>query len=372
MNKYSDNSRQLSTIGYIKKFSNDFSGLISFDVKLKLEISKLYLSGLTTPEIKNKISKLYSSGRTTPKIKNQKLLHLKHPLSPKEKAILSLYLKPDCNKLYRIRKQSTPEGIIKMIKLKNICTYIIQKYPSPDLAGLPYDYWTPYRLKTYISLLFGVSKAQISEKTVSNNLSIIYNNKQYRTNGNLPPIISPTHYYLYIKIHKLQKKEYRGERKCNRFIYATLFQLIKKKFTYTGKTMSKLYYANGKATRYYSPTLYDILGRLLQDGGESPKTTIYIEDNSLKKFRKRSFDSLEALPAYRFVLFDFGKIMNIQSVKKLDVNDDIESLKKLTGLKQELDQISFSHPYGRNFFTGKYQKKLQIRVGIIDQSPHNL
>lgn len=164
MNKYSDNLKvDNQLIESIDNFLINFSNIISFDVNLKLRISKLYLSGLTTPQIRK-----------------QKLLTKEYPPKSEEAEILPSYLKPDCNKLYRIRNNSNPKGIIKMIKLKNLCTYILQKYPSPDLAGLPFDNWTDYRLKKYICLLFKVGQNQISEKQSAIYCQLFTNQKKLK------------------------------------------------------------------------------------------------------------------------------------------------------------------------------------------------
>ncbi len=349
MNKYSDNLNVDSQlIESIDNFLINFSNNISFDVSMKLRISKLYLSGLTTPQIRK-----------------QKLLTQKYPPKSKEAKILLLYLKPDCNKLYRIRNNSNPEGIIKMIGLQNLCTYILQKYPSPDLAGLPFDNWTHYRLKKYICLLFKVRQNQISEKTISNILSTIYKFNKNKTKDKLPIDISSKRYYLYIRVCKLKRDPYRGKRNYNRCIYAALFQLFDTDIIYTGRKMSKLYFVHKKIRRYNPPTLYKIVDQLLGDEKNSTHT-IFIENNSLATFRIASFHALDSLPTYKFILFDFNSCDNVKSVKKLsgkNIDDSIKSLRKLMELKENLDQVPFSRTYQRNLFCRNVSKKITELCG---------
>ncbi len=340
MNKNSDNETEKT----INKFSDEFSDIISPDLKLKLRISKLYLSGLSTPKVKENLETQECS-------------------SESEQAILPSYLKPDCNKLYRIRNNSTQEGLIKLIKVKNICTYILQKYPSPDIVGFPYNVWTPCRLKKYICMLLNVSKKQINKKTISNVLSNIYHTKINEAKGNKPIgnrsiDIGEKRYYLYITISNMNSKECPGKRKYNRHIFAALLELINTNWVYRGK-ISKSYYAQKKTRLYYTPDLYKILDKLLSNEKDS---TIYIENSSLNTFRNKSFHSLKSLPTYRFILFDFEHLQRIKNDTKIsgkNIDNNLKALEKAKNLKQEVNQICFSNPSEKKQFIDNMSKKIK-------------
>ena len=353
MINHSDDLCKQETIEIIDKFLNDFSHNDSFDkiLKLKLQISRLYLSGVHTTEIRK-----------------CKILHQRHPFGSDEEKFLSQCLKPDCKKLYRIRDNSTPEGIIKMIQLRNICTYIIQKYPSPELIGFPYNSWTPNRLKKYICMYFGIKGKQINEKTINNILSSLYKSGKTKSKKEVVIESDSKCYYLYIKIHKFNKNLSQGTRKYNRLIYAALLQLSGTDFSYENQYKARLYFAHKKTRRYNHnpPFLYEILNQLLSDDEKNFKTIIYIEDSSLETFRNLSFHSLKALPKYRFILFDFESLQNITKGKKIsgkNIDNNLKALESVKNLTQELNQICFSNPSEKTQFIDDMSKKIKAVCG---------
>lgn len=274
--------------------------------------------------------------------------------------IISLYLKRDCKKLSRINNYNTNE---KLIKLNNLCTYIINKYPTPDLTGFPFDYWTPYRMQKYISFFFNVKINVIHKKTVSN----ILNNKI--TQQSMPITSNENRserYYLYIKYDKLKKIKNNGVRQYNRHIFAMLINLNDLKYT----KLSRVYYydKNKKRPFFYIPNLYDILKQLLRNVDGS-NTTIYIKSNYLKNFKIRSFRSLSFIPEYRFIIFN--NIQKISSEKKLlqnmveknVLNTDIETFKSIYKAEQELKDIHLKVRSKKKDFLDNI-KKIFENVGI--------
>lgn len=337
----------------IEKFRNDFVDNISckieskYKIKLELQVLENRLAGKTTKEIKAILTE-------------ERRLSEKNEI----KKEIDTYLKHDCNKLNRIYAYNTNEKLIKLIKLKNLCQCIVEKYPSPMLAGFPNESWTPYLLKKYICLYFNVKPNAISKKTITN---ILYDDimiklkKSDRLTTVLDNFETANIYYLYLRFDKFSK----NKTKYNRNEYAALFQLHSEfpKFIQSTSRLYTFKKKNGKNHSDIRP-ISEILNQLLKSIDNSKPTIIFIKSDNLKdkskkvnkanlknKYGLKSLKKLSSLPNYHLYIFD--------DINHLDTNAKyVEAIKNLEKLETKLDSISFKKRDEKKDFSKKIKKQI--------------
>lgn len=347
MNQSTTISTNESFYQLIDNFRNDFEDILlseQYNVDLKLYVLQCHICNYSTTEIKKELLDF----------KKENPLNWSIP-------IIDSYLKKDCNKISRISKYTTPNDLISCIQIMTLCKIIVHKYPLPMLAGFPFENdWTTEYLKKYICLFFGVKRRTIKVNSLENYFkSPDWISKTFK-NENIWKLLNfSKFYYLYIRFGKLSSNEMPEGHQYNRYVFATLIEFCDDQIgLYNDKHIFRLYrkndeHFNRKHKTTLNITLYDILNRLLKYYDESIKSTIIINFDSIKNFKRKSFYSLKELPLY--ILCDTNLLNEIPS-KYFNSPAVIDKIKEI---QSGLDAITLKRVSDKPYYLSEMSKKIE-------------
>lgn len=292
------------------------------------------------------------------------------------------YLRSDNKKINRIWvEHPTIQHLPWLIDIDNLVQMILKKYPFPELAGLPHEFWTAERMLEYICLRFNMplgnndSSIKIPKTDTIKNSLCKFKTKYVTLNAKLQYYLKHSSNYKLYYLHMFKKK-YKPSNEDNKNAQkklrynATFFSLIfelkeDKSQSYSDKILHTSY--NDKGYQILLDYIFNYFYNLFKPGGEeniiSKKEPVFIVClKGRKNMLKLYYEELKTVPKYHFLFFDtYDDIYT--SLKKIDDNQ-----KNLKMLKTQLEDnfLDIQDIINSSSFKKGLKKRNKIKSFIED------
>lgn len=297
-----------------EKFLKDFQSTMNVETYIRLKILlsretkpqkiKLYLAKLSTEtsydSVAFKQSDLERVIKSYNKKDNNKICRFLHSFEPTDEEATI------------VDEESAALNLIKVLRLQSIVNTILTQYPLPSFAGLPYDEWTPIRLRKYLCLYFNIKASKkINRGTLA---SYIYSWADELKNDNEKKSVSITKnyykekseiFYIYFWVRKLPKSQNSKSklpryRRYTRIMYVQLLKLNKDSIDKVGNLVHRRYNASDRRRNFLYSELIDTLASIVKKTQEGDvKKTMFLLDTGMLSFSKVPKLEAENLPAGR-------------------------------------------------------------------------